>query len=136
MHPLPGEGVQVGGQRGHEGLSFSRGHFRDPAGMEHHPADQLDVERNHFPGDLLPADPDLPLFLREPPAAVLHHRKSLREHGFEAFSFRQTLPQGRGLGLKFLEREGAQPLLQLVDLLDQRSEPADFPLVLRPQDFL
>ncbi len=54
-----GQGVQVDGERGDEGLAFARGHFRDEAAMEGDAAEQLDVEVDHVPGDLGAADVDL-----------------------------------------------------------------------------
>src|SRR5437867_10957592 len=43
VYALLGEGVQVGCERGHERLAFTRSHFGDSALMEHHSAEQLDV---------------------------------------------------------------------------------------------
>ena len=42
------EGVQVGGQRGDEGLALTGLHLRDHAAVESDPADELDVEVPHL----------------------------------------------------------------------------------------
>ena len=44
---LPGQRVQVGGERRDEGLAFAGPHLGDPAFVQHHPADELDVEVPH-----------------------------------------------------------------------------------------
>ena len=43
VDPAAGQAVEIGGQRGHEGLPFARLHLGDGAGVQHHPPDQLDV---------------------------------------------------------------------------------------------
>ena len=55
MDAAPGEGVEIHGQRGHEGLALARRHLGDLALVQGHAADQLDVEGNHVPGQLMAA---------------------------------------------------------------------------------
>ncbi len=42
MDTFPGQGVEVAGQDGHQGLAFTGLHFRDPALVQHDAADELD----------------------------------------------------------------------------------------------
>ena len=44
MHALAGERVQVGGERRHQRLALAGPHLGDAAFVQHHAADQLDVE--------------------------------------------------------------------------------------------
>jgi hypothetical protein len=43
VHAATREGVEVGGQRGHQGLALTGDHLGDPAAVEGHAADELDV---------------------------------------------------------------------------------------------
>ena len=49
---VAGEGVEVAGERGDEGLAFAGLHLGDLAGVEDDAADQLDVEVTHLDGAL------------------------------------------------------------------------------------
>ncbi len=64
--------------------------------MEHHPPDQLDIERDHFPRNFLAAHPDLPLLLGKTPAAVFHHGKGLGQKGVDTFPLGDPLPERGG----------------------------------------
>ena len=44
MHALAGERVEIAGKRRDKGLAFAGAHLRDRAFMQHHAADQLDIE--------------------------------------------------------------------------------------------
>ena len=44
VHPAPAEGVEVGGQRGDEGLALAGLHLGDPAEVQRHAAHELHVE--------------------------------------------------------------------------------------------
>ncbi len=55
MHTLAGERVQVGRERGHQGLTLAGTHLGDLAVVQHHAADQLHIEMAHVqraPGGL------------------------------------------------------------------------------------
>ena len=136
VDPLARQRVEVGRQRGHQGFALARGHLRDPAGVQDDSPDQLDIERDHLPEDFLAADPDGSFLLREPPAAVFHHGKGLGQKGVEGRPLGEAFPESSGFRLQFFPGKGAQPFLQAVDLLDRGHHPADFPLVLRAEDFL
>jgi 1-acyl-sn-glycerol-3-phosphate acyltransferase len=47
VHALAGQGVEIGGQRGHQGLALAGAHLGDLAVVQHHAADQLHVEVAH-----------------------------------------------------------------------------------------
>ena len=55
MHTLAGQGVEVDGQGGHEGLTLTGGHLGDLAAVQHHTADNLHVVVHHVPGNLVAA---------------------------------------------------------------------------------
>ncbi len=48
---LAGQGVEIDGQGGHEGLTLTGGHLGDFAAVEHHAADELHVVVDHVPCD-------------------------------------------------------------------------------------
>ncbi len=50
MHALPGERVEVGRQRGHQGLALAGAHLGDLALMQGHSAQQLDIEMTQAKG--------------------------------------------------------------------------------------
>ena len=52
VHAKAGEGVEVNGQGGHQGLAFSRGHFCNAAQMKNGTANQLHVVVHHVPFDV------------------------------------------------------------------------------------
>ena len=141
VNSSPAEGVEIDRERSHEGLAFAGRHFRDPATVQNHSAYELDIEVDHVPRERLVAD-------RDPaPNEVLrcgfHHRKrlgkkrvQLRCQGLRVLDFRKSLLPLGGLGPEALVRQILEPRLELVDAADNRLQPADFPLVLRTDDFL
>ena len=48
MHAAAGQCIQIDRQCRHQGLAFAGTHFRDPPFVEHHAADQLDIEVAHL----------------------------------------------------------------------------------------
>ena len=58
VNAFAGEGVEVDGEGGDEGFAFAGGHFGNHAVVDGHAADELYVEVNHFPGEVVPADFD------------------------------------------------------------------------------
>ena len=49
VHATTGQRIQVNRQRGAQRLAFARGHLRDAPAVQRVTADELDVERDHFP---------------------------------------------------------------------------------------
>ncbi len=68
---LAAEGVQVGGQRGHQGLALARLHLADLALVQHHAADELHVVVAHVQHAL---------------AGLAHHGEGLRQQVVERFA--------------------------------------------------
>ena len=75
VHAAAAQGVEIDRQRRHQRLAFAGRHFRDLARVQRVAADELHVERHHFPlqrmlanGDLRPA---------QAPAGGLYHGESL-----------------------------------------------------------
>jgi len=48
MHGFAADGVQISGQRRHERFAFAGAHFGNLALVEHHAADQLNIEVAHI----------------------------------------------------------------------------------------
>ena len=50
VDPFPGEGIEIGGEHGHQGFTFTSFHFRNLALMEDNAADELHVEGSQSQG--------------------------------------------------------------------------------------
>ena len=100
LHVLPGKRVEVERKRRDERLALARLHLGYLALVEHDAADELDVERNHVPGEGVPAD------LRRRPAQVaarvLYECKRLGEYVVERLAFRDTVLELLGNSRKIL----------------------------------
>ncbi len=71
MCAVPRQGVQVERERGHEGLALARGHLGDLPLVQHDPTDELHIEGDHVPLQLVADDDYLGA---EQPAARFPHR--------------------------------------------------------------
>ena len=111
-----GEGVEVKRERGDEGLAFAGGHFGDLAGVDGVAADQLDVEVDHVPGELVSADEGLGA--DEAAGGVLHGGESLGENLVEGLAGFQAGAELVGLGAELLVGELLVGLLEFVDAGD------------------
>ena len=120
MNPAPRQGVEVGGQGGHEGLAFTGLHLGNLAVVQHHAANQLDIKVAHA---------------KHPLASLADHRESLGQQFVQQFA----LSVGSGfwsateaaglikLGAKFggqspqlVIAEGSDLLLKQVDVGNNR----------------
>ncbi len=135
VHAAPGERVEIGGEGRHQRLAFARRHFGDASGMEHHPADQLDVERNHLPGHFLPAHEALVLALGQAAARVLHRGKGLGQQRVERFPLGEALLEFGRLGDEMLVRQALVFKLDPVDFFHERPQALDFALIFRAENF-
>ena len=120
---LAGQGIEVKGQRGDEGLALAGRHFGDHAFVNRHTADQLDVEMNHVPGQLVFADENLPP--AKPAGGTLHRREGLRENVLQG----GALISGRGDPHPEFLRLGAQlvvsqRLIGHLNFIDARDDGA------------
>ena len=86
MHSTAGEGVEVTGQGGHEGLAFAGFHLSDLTFMQHHAADQLHIKMAHA---------------ENPLAGFTHHREGFRQDLIED---RTLVRQAARVDKAFLER--------------------------------
>ena len=129
VDPVPGQSVQVAGQRGHQRLALAGLHLGDLALVQHHAADQLHVEVAH---------------LHRAPARLAHHRKGLGKNlvqrlplcGFNLVYAGNPFQPGRDSGLEFgrlgpqlLVRERFDARFQLVDPGHHRPQFFDDALV-------
>ena len=118
---VAGKRVQVQRHGGDERLAFAGGHFRDLALMEHDAADDLHVERDHVPHELVAADlvgaPD------HAAAGVLHDGERLAHHGVERFALGVAVLELLRLGFQLLVGERLVRFLQGVDLRHQGTQP-------------
>ena len=103
---LARQGVEVGGQGGHQGLALARLHLRDRPAVEGEAADELDVEVPHVQH----AAPRLP-----------HHREGLGQEVVEGLALGQPLAELGRLGLELGVAQGQERRLERVDALDERA---------------
>ena len=109
--------------------------FSDLAFVQDDPTDELNIEMNHVPDDLLIADQDR--FATQPPRRILYQSKCLRKNRVQTASeFIGIVDVGkilfplRCLLAKLIFRERLKLLFQLIDLFDERANSFDLPLVL------
>lgn len=102
--------------------------------MQHHSADQLDVEMHHVPGDRLVADE--PSFAAEPAGGVAHHGKRLGQNFIEDDgALREIVHRGeplfpsKGFRAQIVVRQCFKLRVQLVDSSNNRKQPPQFALV-------
>ena len=112
VDPFPGQGVEIGGQGGHQGLAFTGFHFGDPPLVQDDTAEDLDREGAH---------PEHPV------TGLAADGKGVWQDIVGAFSHLQPVPQLVGLGPQFLLAHGAVGLLQPQHLVTKRLDPLDFP---------
>ena len=117
---VAGKRVQVQRHGGDERLAFAGGHFRDLALMEHDAADDLHVERDHVPHEVVAADlvgaPD------HAAAGVLHDGERLAHHGVERFALGVAVLELLRFGFQLLVGERLVRFLQGVDLRHQGTQ--------------
>ena len=128
-------------ERRDERLAFARGHFRDPAVVQHHAADELHVEVHHVPLRRVIADLELPA--HQAARRIFHHCEGLGQDLLqhllllvEILDLREPLlPRGR-LGAEIVVAQRLVLLLELVDAVHGRPHALDVALVFRADDFL
>ena len=103
MNAAPGERVEVGGQSGDQGLAFARPHFRDLAGVQYHPSDQLHVEV---------------ALAENPPRSLPYDRERFGSQIVEVFTFADAGPELPGLGAQVAIGEPLHRGLESVDRVD------------------
>ena len=116
-----GERVQIERERGDEGLSLARLHLGDPALVEHHAADQLDVEVAH-------ADRAL--------GGLADARERLGQEVVEILALVEALAELLRLGAERVVGERGDLVLEGVDLVHALVEPLEGAALARAQDLL
>ena len=105
VHPFAGQGVEVAGQGGHQGLALAGAHLGDAPRMQHHAAHQLHVEMAHA---------------QHPLGRFPHHGEGFLQQAVEGCALGQTLAEFHGLGGEFGVRQLRHRRLQRID----RGHPA------------
>jgi hypothetical protein len=113
---LAGQGVQVRGQGGDEGLALARLHLRDHPAVQGQAADELHVEVPH---------------VEDAAAGLAHHRERFGEDVVERLALGQPVPEFERFRLQLGVAEGEDRRLEGDDALDQGSYGLELPLVLR-----
>ena len=134
-----GEGIEIEGHGGHQGLSLAGGHFGDLGLVEDDAAHDLDIEGNHVPLQAVARDFHEVLFLLlgllETAAGVLHHGEGLAEDVVGGLAVLEAVLELLGLGLELLVGEGTVLLRLLVHLVHQGPEFADHPFIAAAEEF-
>ncbi len=129
VYTLAFERVEIGGQGRDERLAFAGFHFGDPAGVEHHAADQLHVEVAH---------------VEHAPPCLAHERERLGHQGIERFAGGVALrasralraaPQLVGFRSHLDVAQLANRIFELVDPRHDRTQTLQLAFVLRADDF-
>ena len=119
VHAVAGERIEVGRQRGDERLALAGAHFGDLAVVQHHSADQLDVEMAH---------------LQRPLAGLANDGEGLRQNGVERLAVRDTLLELHRLRFQGLVAERRDLGFERVDLAHRRPELLEQSLVAAAED--
>ncbi len=107
VHALAGQRVQVDGQGGDEGLSFTGLHFGDPPEVQRHAAHQLDV---------------VVALAEYASRALANHRERLDQEVVERLALGEALAEDLGLGAQLGVGQGGHLAGQLVDRSDEFGE--------------
>jgi hypothetical protein len=123
-------------------FAFAGGHFGDFTLVQGDATDELQVERDHFPGQRVFAHHHVGLALSQAAAGVLYDGERFGEnfvqHGGQlslVLDWRQARLPVSGLLAEIIVGKAAQAGLNLVDFGNERAQPFDFAVVLRTDDF-
>ena len=103
MHALAGQRIEIGGQRGDQGLALAGAHLGDLVVVEDHASDQLNIVVAHA---------------EHPARGLAAHGEGLGQHLLEGFALLVALLEFVGLGRQLLVGEGLHLRLQGIDLVD------------------
>ncbi len=114
MHALAGESVEIDGKGGDQGLAFAGLHLGDAPLMQHHAADQLDVEMALADGAL---------------GALAHGGEGFGDQIIEIGAVLHAFAEAFGARAQLLVGERYDLRLERIDLLDDRSVFLQLPVV-------
>ena len=120
VHALAFERVQIGGQGGDQRLAFAGLHLGNGAAVQDRAAHELHVEVPH---------------VQHATSRFANDREGLRLQVAERLALGQPLAELVGLGAQLLVRKRLDGRLEGVNLLDERTQPFQFALVLGSDDF-
>ena len=106
MHALAFQGVQIDRERGDQSLAFAGFHFGDAAFVQHHAADQLDVEMALPKGAL---------------GRLADGREGLRQQVIEVAAIGQFLAEAGGASPQILVGQRGKFGFQSIDFRDPTS---------------
>ena len=118
---VAGQGIEVGGQRRHQGLAFAGAHLGYFALVQGHAADQLDIEMAHT---------------QHPLTRLSGDRKGLGENLVQAFTVRDSLPELGCFARELLVIERRSGIDQGIDLLYHLAHAFQFPVIAGTEQFL
>ncbi len=118
---LAGEGVEVTGEGGHQGLALAGLHLGDAPLVQHHAAHELDVEVPH---------------VEHTPAGLAHGREGLRDQLVEGLPLVEPAPELGGEPAQLFIRPGLHAGLELTDASDERPQRTERAGVLGAEDSL
>ena len=120
VHAVPVQGVQVGGQRGDQGLTLAGAHLRDMTLVQRNAADDLNVEVAHIEGA---------------PGGLTHRGEGLGQQLLQGLTggaaFAEFVSPGPELGIRELLDLG----LEDVDALGRLAHASNLPFVAAADDF-
>ncbi len=121
VHALAGEGVQIDGQGGDQGLAFAGPHLGDAAEVQHHAADQLHVVMTLAQRAL---------------GGFAHGGEGLVQQIVEGLALGEAVAEFLGLGAQLFVGQGHELRLQGVDRLGARHVRLDLAVVGRAENLL
>src|SRR5690606_32954289 len=121
VNALPGQGVQVTGQRRHQGFTLTGTHFGNLAFVERDPTNHLYIEVAHA---------------QHPLGGLAHNSKGFRQNGVQRLALGQTLLELGRFAPKCLFVQSSDGVLKRVDLLDDLTHSLQFTAVLTSEDLL
>ena len=121
VHALAGQGTQVGGHGGDQGLTFTGLHFRDLALVQGDAAHDLNVEGTHA---------------QDSPRGLTDRRERLHQDVVQGLALFEAVLELLGLGLQLLVRQGLEVLLHGINLRCEAIQLAQHAAFARAKDLV
>ena len=121
VHALAGQGVQIDGGHGHQGLALAGPHLGDAAFVQDHAPGQLDVVLT---------------LAQHPLGRLAHDGEGLGQDLVQGLAVRQSVLEGVGHHPQFVVGQGREPGLQRIDPLSLVLKSLDLAVVGRTEKFL